>query len=262
MSKEAVVKVETTEVAVNKPVRGLEGANMEGISFPRTKIMQPTSPELADSETLRLGDVINTLTLEKLPKTFIPLMVWDSNILFTPRDEKPEDKVRLIAVGITEDDMQASAILCNAREGRCGDRFGDCAKCGLNKFDNLHNTKPVCMATVNVMALFDGVTLPIIIQFAATSLKHGNKFKQMLLFSGGDVFSRRYSMASVKKSQTGKTWYELTVAPAGKCTDDEYIKAEQMYRAAEAQKEEAQRQAQEQTYENAAAAPVDEAKEY
>lgn len=227
----------TAEVAWNPEddsdnVTGMEYADTSSISLPRVIVMQPTSPALtAEGSELKMGDIINTLTLEKLTALrFIPIMIWDSNILFTPREDKPEDKARLGAYGFTDDDFQAGNVLCNAKDGKEGDRRGACAKCGLNRFNG--NIKPICNSTVNVLAMFDFMELPVIIQFAATSKKHGDKLKQMIMFSGGACFKKAYKLTAMRKTATGnKVWYELVAAPGGNVTDEEYTMAKGMAKA-------------------------------
>lgn len=235
----AIVTAEPNQVAeYSGASRGLENADMGNLSLPRIIVMQPTSPALTEEgSTLRMGDLVNTLTLEKLPSSrFIPLLVWDSNILFTPRAERPEDTARLIALGFTDDDFQQGNILCNAKDGKHGDRRGDCHRCGLNAFHG--NVKPICNATVNVLAQFDGVDLPVIIQFSVTSKKHGDKFKQMLLFAGGDIFRKAYKLTAMRKTAAGnKVWYEIVATPAGNVTEEEFISSEAMHTAMKASQE-------------------------
>jgi hypothetical protein len=51
----------------------------------------------------------------------------------------------------------------------------------------------------------------------------------MLMFTGGDIFGKKYTLATEKKSQAGKTWFELVAKPAGRCTEPEFVNAEHMY---------------------------------
>lgn len=217
MSKD-LVKQENTALAKQQAGgigRGFERLDMESVSMPRVKVMQGLSPELQDEDyDFRQGDIIHGLLMEKMPEKFIPLMIWDSRIKFIPRDE-------------------GGGIECRSYDAKSGMAEGassarPCSSCPYAHWDG--DTPPECTLTVNVLALFEGYTMPVVIQFANTSWKYGNKFKQMAVFSGGDIFGKKYKLVSKKETNPKGVFYTLQVKPAGLPTEEEYKLAEALYK--------------------------------
>lgn len=231
---DTAVAVQHTEVAPTKAAvgRGFEHVSIEQITMPRGKLLQSNSPEVSDRDyNLRAGDVVHTLLMDKLPAKFIPLSIWDSNILFVPRDE-PKKASMKASLNLSDEDMQGM-VICRASDGKTGERYGACSECRLNEFDG--NEKPMCNKTINVLAApveEDGtITMPVVLQFSATSYKHGKKFRDTAFYSsiGGDLFGRIYKLDSVSASGNGNTWFELKVKPAGMVSPDLLAQAEAMY---------------------------------
>ena len=199
--------------------RGFENVDMGDIAMPRAKLLQSNSPECSDRDySFRAGDIIHSLLMEKLPTKFVPLSIFSSNILFVPRDEGAAKAIKE-RLHLSDEDMD-SVIICRAQDAKTGDRFGDCAACGKNKFDG--NEKPICNATINVLCVpiddEDGsLGMPVVLQFSSTSFKHGKKFRDTAFYSsmGGDLFSKVYKLDSIECSGNGNRWYEMKVKPAG-----------------------------------------------
>lgn len=214
--------------------RGFENVDMSDISMPRAKLLQSNNPEVSDRDyDFRAGDVIHSLLMEKLADRFIPLSIWNSNILFVPRDADKK-KAFKDALSLTDDEMD-STLICRAEDGKTGTKYGNCAKCGKNKFNG--NEKPLCMQTINVLCapLDDDDTLgmPVVLQFSSTSYKHGKKFRDSAFYSSAtsDLFSKIYKLAPEQKQAGGNSWYELKTKPAGKVPDALKKEAEDLYTA-------------------------------
>ena len=213
--------------------RGFENVDMGDIAMPRAKLLQSNSPECADRDySFRAGDIIHSLLMEKLPSKFIPLSIFSSNILFVPRDDAAAKAMKDL-LHLSDEDM-SSAIICRAQDAKTGDRFGDCAACGKNKFDG--NEKPICNATINVLSLpiddEDGsLGMPVVLQFSSTSFKHGKKFRDMAFYSamGGDLFSKVYKLDSMECSGNGNRWFEMKVKPAGNVPSELKSSVEALY---------------------------------
>lgn len=225
----AVAVAETNqEVAVQSERRGFENIDVSSITIPRVKLLQSNSPEVSDRDyDFRAGDVIHGLTMEKLGLKFVPIMFLpDTNILFLPKEQasKMSLKARL---SLNDEDM-SNQILCRSKDGRHGNKYGDCSKCPLCKFDG--SMKPVCTSSINVLALFEDSAMPVVIQFANTSKKHGTKFKNTTYFQSGNLYDNLYKLDSTKKDGNGNSWYEMAVKPAGKPSEELRNKAEQMYK--------------------------------
>lgn len=240
-----VIDVETTDMQVAEtqaistnvtPARGFERMDMDSLSFPTARLLQPTSPEITEDGyedyNLRPGMVIHSYFIVKLAENFVPLMVFDDKILLSPREEAriPHLKTRvheLHNVELTQEDLDNN-IICRSFDNKQGDRFGACNKCKLAEFNG--SEKPYCNKNVNVLALFEGQELPVVIRFTATSYKHGKTFKNLAFYSGVDLFTRRYKLCVTKKQQDNNTWFELSVKPAGLPSDDMLKKAEALYK--------------------------------
>jgi hypothetical protein len=234
MTKKNEVAVKETQELQVAGGRGFENVDMSDISMPRAKLLQSNSPEVSDQDyNFRPGDVIHSLLMEKLPEKFIPLSIWNSNILFVPREDGQKKAVKDM-LKLSDEDMEA-IIVCRAIDGKEGSRFGNCAKCGLNKFKG--NEKPVCNATINVLCapITEDETLgmPVVLQFSSTSFKHGKKFRDTAFYASAtdDLFSKVYKIDSVSMSGNGNRWFEMKVKPSGVVPTELRMEAEKMYRA-------------------------------
>jgi len=209
--------------------RGFEQVDMSTITMPRAKLMQPGSPELQDEDyNFKQGQLIHSLLMEQLPDKFIPISIWDSQILLVPREDA---KKKELFAAIQKDDVPGF-IVCRALDGKQGSAFGSCRGCALRNWRKMADgteKPPLCTSTINVLALFEGHQMPVVLQFANTSYKHGKKFRDMAFFSGGDLFSRKYKIAVAKRQEAGNTWYEMSVKPAGLPTEEERQLAEALY---------------------------------
>lgn len=238
-NKEVTVKGNTEVSTHVETRRGFEGVDTTSIRIPTAKLLQSNSPEVTDDAYadlgLRAGMLVHSLLLDKVPETIIPISIKDQNTFMSPRTDalKAEAKARVrerFGIELTEDDFKG-LFICRAVDGKHGDRFGNCANCKLNQFRG--NDKPVCTASINVLALFqqdDEIDmLPLVVRFSNTSYKHGNKMKNLAFYSGGDVFSRKYKLAPTKMTADGNSWYELNIKPAGKTNPEEFEIAEIIY---------------------------------
>jgi hypothetical protein len=236
MSEELVAAQGTAITAAPQHREGFERMDIDTVTMPTARLLQPISKEVADESyadyNFKAGNIIHSLLLEKLSDTFVPLLIWDDKICFVPKQEaeKAELKAKILerfGMSLTEDDMKSSFV-CRAADNRSGDRLGDCANCKLCDFDG--SDAPYCTKNINVLALFDGQELPVVIRFSATSHKHGRNFKNLAYYAGGNLYDRLYKLTSTKKTDKGNTWYELTVKPAGKVGDEELkVKAKALH---------------------------------
>lgn len=213
--------------------RGFERIDMSKVSMPRAKILQATSPELQDEDyDFKMGDVIHGLLMEKLPEKFIPISIWDSRTMFVPRNAN--DKKRFFDIlGI---EPTESMFVCRSLDARVPEKptlgHANCEDCPYKNFgwDGNEDTKPLCTANINVLALFEGQEMPVVIQFSNTNYKYGKRFRDMALFSGGDLFSRKYKLTTKKEQNDQGVFYTSPVKPAGKANDEEYRLAEELYK--------------------------------
>lgn len=237
MSKELISKEETAlEFADVNAMEGLEDMDMSSLSIPRIKLLQATSPEVQGDEyrdlNLRAGDLIDNLTKDKIGVEVVPVKVLPtSNVLFVPRNEDGVAALKARKPDITEDDLNTpGGMICSARDGITGDKYGNCNACGLCKFQG--NSKPVCNRSLNLLVLTDHG--PMVLPFRDTSMKHGNKLYSILrarASMGTPIQALKFKLNPIKKQSGSQQWYELDVLPIGKADEETYNSARQMYLA-------------------------------
>jgi len=213
----------------NKPL-GFENLDDDIVIVPRVKIMQATSPELQDEDNdFRMGDIIHSLLLEKLPEKFIPISIFGTRTMFVPRNDKKEF---FEAIGLSETDTM---FVCRSLDGSNPEKdvFNcvNCKNCIFNKFgwNGKEDTPPLCTHTINVLALFDGQEMPVVIPFANTNFTNGRKFVSMAKYSGGACFTKKYKICTKKVQNDKGIYYVTPVKPAGKPTKEELMLASQLY---------------------------------
>jgi hypothetical protein len=231
-----LIKRESTALSTggNKAIGyGFENIDMTTVSMPRAKVMQGLSPELQDPDyNFKQGDIIHGLLMEKLSDTFIPIMFWDSKVMFVPRNAS-DKKEFFETLGI---EPTENMFVCKASDGRFPEMSligkTSCADCIYAKFgwDGDPSTPPLCTNSINALALFDGQEMPVVVQFSNTNYKYGRKFRDMAVFSGGAAFSKKYKITSKLEQNEQGRFYTTPVKPAGKTTPEEYDKAFEMYK--------------------------------
>lgn len=217
-------------------MEGLEDIDETTISLPRVKLLQATSPEVQGEEyadlNLRAGNLIELISKEKISGVFIPVKVLPStNVLFVPRTAEGKTVLKEKKQDITDDDLaQAGGMICISTDGKHGDRYGECSKCGLCLFHG--NEKPICQRSINILVMLD-TGLPAIVSFRDTSYKHGSRFLSVLrnkALTGTRMQTCKYKLSPTKKTRGDQQWYELTVVLNGNATEEEATKAYEMYK--------------------------------
>lgn len=193
--------------------RGLEsGVEQEDLIIPRAKLMQALSPELAELPNLKTNCIINSLTKELLPETFIPIFMFKNYIKFNPR--KKDD------LGF-DTNYEPGALIW-----RTNDPLDPRVK--ETKFGD-NGELPTATTFINFFSYFPGVPMPIIISFSKTSYKVGKQLLSLAKFSGGDLFSRKYKLTSVMESNDVATYAIFKVAGLGAVSNEEYQTGEDLW---------------------------------
>lgn len=232
MSDITVRENTSVDVQRNNSPMGFENFDTDIVIVPRAKVMQGLSPELQEDDCdFRMGDIIHSLLLEKLPETFVPITMWNSRTMFVPRSNDKK-KAFWDAIGLPESDTM---WVCRSLNGKTPDTevlgFANCGDCPYNKFgwDGNPDTPPLCTHTINCLAVFDGQDMPVVIQFANTNFKNGRKFASMALYGGGAIFSKKYKITSKKEQNEQGVYYTTPVKPAGKPSTEEIALAKKLY---------------------------------
>jgi len=193
------VKQETAIAAPGRIIRGFEAElDQNDLMIPRAKLIQKMSDEINDGR--REGEIINSLTKEILPATFIPIFVYKQVIRFD------ENKKMLWQTT----DMKDPRVLAEASFGKDGEA-------------------PLAHTYLNFFSVFDGLPMPIIIGFSKSSYKTGKQLLSLAKFTGDSMYGRKYTLGSKKVSGDKGQYAIFTINPAGIVTEDEYKNADKLW---------------------------------
>jgi len=173
--------------------------------IPRAKLLQDMSPEVkAEGSSLKPGQIINSLTAEVLPVTFVPLFWFPTWIRFNPRNKKDngfDSNYEPGALIWMSKDPNDPRVL---EEGKFGD----------------NGEVPLATKFLNFFSIFLGHAMPVIVSFSKTSYKAGKKLLTLASLSGGDMFARQYNLTTKLAHTDQNEYYVLEVAPTGMIAHD------------------------------------------
>jgi hypothetical protein len=260
--KEQLVNVKKQEVSneVKKPQtrRGFEDEQQGDVIMPRAKVLQATSPELADDNLqellLRAGDIVNSLTKEKLNGVFIPIFKFNSKVLWIAKEAgggmacrsfdgilgtvldaskfgKYNKDTKKWDILLTEVDLikKVDGIDTVQKVQLVNSLIIPCAECPFSKWNG--DEPPICTAAMNFLSIFEGQSFPVVTSFTNTSHKYGKKLYSMAKMMGGDMFENKYRLKPVRTTNEKGTFFVMDVYPAGKPTVDEVDVVEGFYNA-------------------------------
>lgn len=216
VKKNEVATVKKQEVAEYQAGgRGFDDVDNTDLIIPRAKLIQAMSPEMKDRDLdVKPGMIINSLTKEELPETFIPLFMFKNFIRFNAKNKDLPG---------FDSAYEPGAIIWRSSDHRDPKVIAETAWVGDNK--------PLATTFMNFLSWFPGSAMPIILSFSKTSYKAGKDLVSLAKFTGGDMFSRQYKLTSVEKtSPAGDTYNVLKVAAAGKATDEDYKFCEALWK--------------------------------
>lgn len=189
MSKKDVVKQEEAQApAVYQGPTGLAGnITSQDLRLPRIALLQSKSPQVENDEKgiYKAGMFIDTLTQDVLasPIKFTPAFIFKNVIKWKPRSEGGG----MIYKTMDFNDPQILKDL---------------------QWDG--QTKPVADQYINVVAIVNGMDVPLIVSFCKTSLKAGQDLLTLVQLSGC-AWKYHYFLESEKKAGTQGTYYVMRV---------------------------------------------------
>lgn len=219
MSKEELMNQQAGELLAEAGAPlGFEDEEQGDMLIPRVKIIQSLSPERKD-KLADEGDIINSLTLEKLNgKPFVPVFKFNNNILWKDRS-------------------LGGGIECIARDGKTAqDSTGKCilcAACRKNEFDNSKQGKdaiPTCTKYINFFGFFEGERMPIILSFAKTNYAEGKKLFSLAKVTMKSMFAFKYSLDAKLMKKNNNEWYNIVATPAGPTSAEDIAFASELYK--------------------------------
>lgn len=182
----------------SKPMpRGLEEqGSREDLIIPRAKLLQALSPEvIEDGKNFQSGLIINSVTKEILPSTFVPIFRFFNWARFNPRDQRDPNFNSDFGAG---DLIWRSSDPLDPRVVKEG-KFGP------------NGERPLAVKFINFFSHFPGVPMPVIVSFSSSSIKAGQQLNSMAQFSGDDMFACSYELSAKLESNDKGTYYVLRV---------------------------------------------------
>lgn len=226
-----MTKRQTSELATQMvPRLGFEDEQDGDIVLPRAKILQPTSDELvneryADSN-FKGGQLINSLTKEILPGKFIPIMKFNSRMLWIPKKAGG-------GMACRSENAKYGKVLDAPKWGPWEESTntfkpalsvtnGQQIMCDACPYANWNgDTPPICTKSMNFLVMFEGMSFPLVLSFKSTSLKHGKKLYSMAKMQPGNMFDYVYELKTFRRSTDKGVFFESDVFPAGKTTPEQ-----------------------------------------
>ncbi len=214
-SKEVATKG-TSAVAEVSEQRGFEapGFTQEDLIMPRAKLLQALSPEIQDGvEGLSQGDLINSITQEKLSPEFIPVFAFKNYVRFNPRKSTDPN---------FDPEYEAGQIIWSTNDP-ADPRVAEQCVFGPD------GEPPIAVTFFNFFCKFTNVPMPIVVSFSKTSYKAGKQLFSMAKMLGGDMFSRKYKLTTLKEKNDIGTYYVLKVGVLGHVTEEEYAACSELW---------------------------------
>lgn len=201
--------------ALNSDRRGFEEeVDQSDLIIPRAKLLQPTSEEMTDpTNTLRAGQVVNSLTKEELAATFVPIFYYKEYLRFNARQKDAPGYV---------DDVAPGALMWRTRDGNDPRVL---AECGFGA----NGETPLAITTLNFFCLFTDSAMPLILSFGKTSYKGGKNLLSLAKLRGGAMFSRKYKLGVVPTKNDKGSFFVFKVDPFGDCDAESFQMAESYF---------------------------------
>lgn len=197
MSKDKeLVKKASTDISTEVVDFDFGEIDKTDIKLSRAQIVQ--DPQ----EGQKIGQIIDNLTLEVLPEKFIPCFFYYNWVKFNA-------------------DFKLEWMTFDKSDPRTAEaEFGE------------DGTKPEAMKCINIIALFEGKNVPVIITFAKTSYNAGKQLLNMIYAgkcSGTHPCARKYALTTeLKDYKATKKYGVYKVVPAGSSSEEEFVKAEKI----------------------------------
>lgn len=187
--KQDITKVDESEaLTVYQGPTGLAGnITNQDLRLPRVALLQSKSPQVENDEkgVYKAGGFIDTLTQEVIatPVKFVPAFIFKNVIRWKPRSE-------------------GGGMIYKSMD------FTDSKVLKDIQWDG--QTKPVADQYINVVALVEGIDVPLIISFCKTSLKAGQDLLTLVQLSGC-AWKYQYVLESAKVPGAQGTYYVMKV---------------------------------------------------
>lgn len=184
----------------------IEGINE--IEIPRAKLVQFTSDEAQaadEKDRVSPGKIINSISRIEIGKEFVPIFKFTTFTQWNPRKKDDPNYDPAFEPGemiFTTNDPTDPKV----REGIA---FGP------------NGEQPKVTRYMNFMTYFPGQKLPLILSFAKSSMKAGERLNTLGMSSGGNLYDNKYKITSKLKEGAEGKYYIFEVFPVGGSSEEE-----------------------------------------
>lgn len=217
MSEELMKKDDQAlETASKKDLGFSQSQDTEGLLvIPRVKMLQGSCEELKDPNLdCRVGDIINSLTKEKLPEYFLPILFSTHWIRFNAKlpNEPGWDT-----------GYKPGEIIWRAKSKTDESYVDSETKFGPN------GEKPLATQFLNFFSYFPGHEMPVILSFCKTSFKAGSELYSLCSAMPGAPYGYQYRLSKVsRQNPSGDEYFVLKVTMAGTAKPEDYDRANEL----------------------------------
>lgn len=184
----------------------VEGINE--IEMPRAKLVQFTSDEAQatdPSDRVNPGLIINSITRQEVGKEFVPVFKFTTFTQWNPRKKDDPNYDPAFEPGemiFTTNDPLDKRV-------REGISFGP------------NGESPKVTRYMNFLTYFPGQKLPLILSFAKSSMKAGERLNTLALSAGGNMFDNKYKIVTRLKEGAEGKYFVFEVVPSGSANEEE-----------------------------------------
>ena len=199
-----IVKTEEHALALTRP-KGLEERSLkEDLIIPRAKLFHGLPSERDEFPNGQPGQVLNSITQEVLPATFVPFMKFYQWIRWNPRNTKDPNFNPEFGPG---DAVWKSFNPYDERVQREG-AFGP------------NGEAPLATKYISFIVKFDGVDMPVVLGFSKTSIRAGKQLLTTLEYLKCPIWHRKFKLGTRKEQGDAGSYYVYTIAPEGESDAD------------------------------------------
>ena len=185
---------------------GLGHESIEGINeieIPRAKLVQFTSDEAQaknPADRIQPGIIINSITRQEIGNVFVPVFKYTTFTCWNPR--KKDDVNYDPAYELGEIIFQTN----DPKDPRVieGTKFGP------------NGEAPKVTRYMNFLTYFPGQNMPLVLSFAKTSMKAGERLNTLLIANGGNVWGHQYKIITTQREGSAGSYFAFDVGYVGK----------------------------------------------
>lgn len=191
--------------------RGSENVSTSDLIIPRLEIVQALSPIKEEDESMRDGDIYNSVTKEGYGNVVnvLPIFFRKEYLLWATREKgKPPPPDSFHGAFPSMEMAEAKRESMEKPDA----------------YEVVDTPQQFCLLVKD-----DGSTEEIVLSMARTKNKVSRKWNSLIRMAGGDRFSKVYALHGVKEKNAYGTFYNFDVEPIAWPSKELYTKALRLY---------------------------------